>query len=234
MQEIKANLSQRTAEVLRSRIEDGTYEPGSKLPNENELADVLSVSRTTLREAIRVLVNEGLLTVYRGRGTFVNKMIDQYADADMNIGNSADLKVTLRDLFEARMIIEPEAAAFAAVRATDEEIEEILKLREIVQQRILEDPAGQERIASESEFHGALMKASHNEFLSGFVSLLTLTIEKTFDLNENLDIIAQDAFKDHILIMDALKQRDAVALRSAVTIHLRRAVWNEGLAQDGI
>lgn len=232
MQGKKGNLSQRTAEALRKRIEDGIYEPGIKLPNENELAEELNVSRTTLREAIRILVNEGLLTVYRGKGTFVNNILDQYADADVSIASAADLKVTLRDLFEARMIIEPEAAALAAVRATDDEIEEIIRLGEIVQQNIMDDPAGEVRVASESEFHGAILKAAHNEFLSGFQQLLILTLEKTFDLNENLEQIAEDAYKDHILIMDALKQRDVIALRSAVTIHLRRAVWNEGLLTD--
>ncbi len=233
MQETKGNLAQRTAEVLREDINNSVYEAGEKLPNENELSDALGVSRTTLREAIRILVNDGLLVVHRGRGTFVAKAIEKYTDGSELPGmDSADIKVTLRDLFEARMIMEPAAAALAAKRASEEEIEEILRLGEIVQQRIQEDPRGTARIESETAFHGALMRASHNKFLTQFISVMSLTIEKTFDLNMNLDIIAEDAYKDHILIMEALRRRDVSALRSAIIIHLHRAAWNEDLELD--
>ncbi|MBR2778642.1 MAG: FadR family transcriptional regulator [Firmicutes bacterium] len=229
----KGNLSQRTADALREDINAKKYGAGEKLPNENELSVALGVSRTTLREAIRILVNEGVLVVHRGRGTFVAKAIEHFAAGqDLPGMESADIKVTLRDLFEARMIIEPEAAVLAAMRASEEEIEEILRLGEIVQQHILEDPRGNARIESETAFHGALMRASHNEFLTQFISVMTLTIEKTFDLNMNLDTIAEDAYKDHILIMDSLRRRDASALRSAITIHLHHAAWNEDLQLD--
>lgn len=233
MQVKKGNLSQRTADALREDINTKKYGAGEKLPNENELSVALGVSRTTLREAIRILVNEGLLVVRRGRGTFVAKEIEHFAAGqDLPGMESADIKVTLRDLFEARMIIEPEAAVLAAMRASEEEIAEILRLGEIVQQHILEDPRGAARIESETAFHGALMRASHNEFLTQFISVMTLTIEKTFDLNMNLDTIAEDAYKDHILIMDSLRRRDASALRSAITIHLHHAAWNEDLQLD--
>ena len=120
------NLSQRTAEVLIKRITDEQmYAPGEKLPNENDLSVELGVSRTTLREAIRTLVSEGLLVVRRGRGTFVNDTLDQYAsEGTLNMDDVLAMKVTLKDLYEARTIIEPEAAALAALRASDEEIDE--------------------------------------------------------------------------------------------------------------
>ena len=59
--------------------------------------------------------------------------------------------------------------------------------------------------------------------------MLSETIEKTFALNVNLDVIAEDAYKDHILIMKFLEKRDAQALKSAVMIHLHHAMWNEQL-----
>ena len=139
------------------------------------------------------------------------------------------MRVTLRDLYETRMIFEPEAAALACERASDEEIEHILALGEICQQHLLENPTGKERIVSESEFHNAIVKASHNDFLSQFMPMLTETIEKTFSLDFNLDVIAEDAYKDHIMIMNFLKKRDAAALKSAVTIHLHHAFWTEQL-----
>lgn len=227
----KENLSQRTAETLKAQIlEEKIYKYGEKLPNENELSQTLGISRTTLREAIRILTSEGILVVKRGRGTFVADQFDQYTDSSMDMQELFKMKVTLRDLYEARMIFEPEAAALACKRATDKEIEHILALGEACQRQVKLDPQGKNRIASESAFHGAIIKASHNDFLSQFMPTLTQTIEQTFALNYNLDVIAEDAYKDHILIMDFLKKRDGQAIKSAVTIHLHHAVQHEKIS----
>lgn len=227
----KENLSQRTAETLRAQIlAEKRYQYGEKLPNENELSETLGISRTTLREAIRILISEGLLVVKRGRGTFVADQFDQYTDSSMDVQELFKMKVTLRDLYETRLIFEPQAAALACKRATDKEIEQILALGEECQRQVKLNPQGKDRIASESAFHGAIIKAAHNDFLSQFMPTLTQTIEQTFALNYNLDVIAEDAYKDHILIMDFLKKRDGEAIKSAVTIHLHHAVQHEKIS----
>ena len=226
------NLSQRTAEALKKMIvEEHKYNYGEKLPNENELSQELGISRTTLREAIRTLTSNGMLVVKRGKGTFVAEKIDQYSQ-DVDVNDFLNKKVTLRDLYETRLIFEPEAAALACKRATDEEISEILRLGDICQTELKKDPRGAKRIESESAFHGAILKASHNEFLGHFLPILTNTIRKTIELNYNLDIIAEEAFKDHIMIMNFLKSRDSVGVKSAVTIHLHHAVLNEKISFD--
>lgn len=226
------NLSQRTAETLKRMIvAEHKYNYGEKLPNENELSQELGVSRSTLREAIKTLISNGVLVVKRGKGTFVAEKIDQYSQ-DVDVNDFLNKKVTLRDLYETRLIFEPEAAALACKRATDEEIQEILRLGEICQTELKKDPRGAKRIESESAFHGAILKASHNEFLGHFLPILTNTIRKTIELNYNLDVIAEEAYKDHIMIMNFLKNRDSVGVKSAVTIHLHHAVLNEKISFD--
>lgn len=228
--EEKSNLSQRTAEIIREQINvKHKYGFGQKLPNENELSEELGVSRTTLREAIRILVSEGILVVQRGRGTFVANKLERMAGSNLSMNEFSDTKVTLRDLYETRMIVEPEAAALACRRASDEEISHILELGEICQDFLLRNPAGRDRINSEIAFHSAIIEASHNVFLGQFMPTLTQTIEQTFALDYNLDVIAEDAYKDHIMIMNFLEKRDAQALKSAVTIHLHHAFWTEEL-----
>lgn len=228
----KENLSQRTAETLkRMIIEEHKYNYGEKLPNENELSQELGISRTTLREAIRTLISVGILVVKRGKGTFVADEIDQYSQ-EIDVNDFTKKQVTLRDLYETRLIFEPEAAALACKRATDEEIEEILRLGEICQAELKNDPRGAKRIESESAFHGAILKASHNEFLGHFFPILSNTIQKTIELNFNLENIAEEAYKDHIMIMNFLKNRDSVGVKSAVTIHLHHAVINEQISFD--
>ena len=229
---IKNTRTQRTAERLRNMIvEEQVFHYGEKLPNENELSSRLGISRTTLREAIHILTSEGLLTVKRGKGTFVSAQINQYASGKLELSDLSDMKITLRDLYEARLIFEPEAAALACKRATEEEIREIMQLGQVCQEQLRLNPTGKKRIESENMFHGAIVRASHNDFLSRFMPLLTETIEKTFSFNFNYEVIAEDAYKDHILIMDFLQKRDAEAVRSAVTIHLHHAIWNEQLPE---
>ncbi len=228
----KENLSQRTAEALKKMIiEEHVYNYGEKLPNENELSQKLGISRTTLREAIRTLISIGVLEVKRGKGTYVAEQINQYAD-NIEVNDFLMKKVTLRDLYETRMIFEPEAAALACKRATDEEISEILRLGEICQVELKKDPCGKKRIESESAFHGAILKASHNEFLGQFLPILTNTIQKTIELNFNLEIIAEEAYKDHNMIMKFLEKRDSMGVKSAVTIHLHHAVLAEQINLD--
>ena len=224
----KENLSQRTAEVLRQMIvQKQSYQVGQKLPNENDLSAQLGISRTTLRESIRILFSEGLLYVERGNGTFVSSQMDVKTDPQLDIHAK---KITLRDLYEARMIIEPEAAVLACKRATQEDIDYILKVGKEVQEWILKDPTSSERIEVEAEFHSSIVRACHNDFLAQFTPIIKETIEKTFDLHLNLDVIAEDAYKEHILIMDFLKRRDAQALKSAVTIHLHHAILHEEIS----
>lgn len=228
MQEI--NLAKRTADRLRDLIlTENVYQFGDKLPNENVLSEELSVSRTTLREAVRILISEGLLNVKRGRGTFVVEQWERHADSGIDLQELSSKKVTLRDLYETRMIFEPEAAAFACKRASDEEIVHILELGKQCQDYLSESVSGQQRIDSEIAFHSALIKASHNEFIGQFLPVLTATIEKTFDLNHNLHIIAKEAYEDHALIMKFLKQRNPEAMKCAVKIHLSNAMITEEL-----
>ncbi len=226
------NLSQRIAETLKKMIvEEHKYNYGEKLPNENELSQELGVSRSTLREAIKTLISNGVLVVKRGKGTYVSEQFDQFAH-ELDVNDFMKKQITLRDLYETRLIIEPEAAALACKRATDEEIKEILRLGEICQQELKKDPGGKARIDSESAFHGAILKASHNEFLGQFLPILTKTIQKTIELNYNLETIAEEAYEDHIMIMKFLKNRDSIGMKSALTIHLHHAVINEQITFD--
>lgn len=227
MSQNRSNLAQRTADTLRKDITNTeTYAPGSKLPNENELSLELGVSRTTLREAIRILVAEGLLQVKRGKGTYVTQRKDRLSDA---IPSFDEQKVALKDLYEARLIIEPAAAALACERATDQEIEEIVRLVKATQEQFTHDFNNEEIIQREIAFHDALIRASHNQFFDHFLAVVNETIQKTFELEYKWDAVAEGAYNDNFMIIDFLRKRDAEALRSVMTIHLHRALWTEQL-----
>ena len=122
---IKKSLAEYTADALGEQIVvQKKYKTGDQLPNEIELAREFGVSRATLREAIRVLAVQGMLTVERGRGTFVNSEVKNYKD--VQFGDIGSLRMKLIDLFELRRIFETEAVRMACERGTEEEIRDIL------------------------------------------------------------------------------------------------------------
>ena len=120
----KSMLADSTAQKIKSMIEGGNFSVGDKLPNENDFASQLGVSRSTLREAIRTLTASGMLEIKRGKGTFVT------ANTIIESSDIAEISSGLDDLFEMRLMFEPDCAYYAALRATDDEIETICKYGE--------------------------------------------------------------------------------------------------------
>ena len=126
---------------------------GEVIPEE-ELAEELGVSRTTLREALHVLVSQKILEARRGRGTFVT---DQAAQVnDYGFSHLDQVRGELKDLFELRAIFEPSAARLACLRATEEEMADILARGEDVDRCIR---LGQDRTEADREFHAAIVRA---------------------------------------------------------------------------
>lgn len=118
--EREKRLSDSVADTLLSMIViDKKFGPGDKLPNENELSELLGVSRTTLREAIRILAAGNVLEIQRGRGTYVR---GDFKDSSMESLNGLTARVGAEDLYEMRLIFEPEAAYYATLRATPAEL----------------------------------------------------------------------------------------------------------------
>ena len=153
-------LSQSVADSILSMITiEKRFSIGDKLPNEIELSEELNVSRTTLREAIRILVAYNILEIRRGKGTYVTeKVLEQPQDLEQ----LSTVKVNAKDLYEMRLIFEPEAAYFAAVRGTDAEIKRILDYGKRIEDEIRN---GKDRTKDEHSFHKAIAQATHNEFI---------------------------------------------------------------------
>lgn len=125
-----SRLADSTAsEILKMIEEQERFKIGDKLPNENDFASELGVSRSTFREAVKILTTYGILEIKRGKGTFVtsNTIIDSNDLSDITSG--------LDDLFEMRLMFEPDCAYYAALRATDEEIKIICECGEAVEKR---------------------------------------------------------------------------------------------------
>ena len=211
--------------------EDKIFAPGEQLPNENTLSSRLGVSRATLREAIRILAAQGVLDVYRGRGTFISP--DIYTLNDIGLESMERVRVHLKDLYEARLLFEPEIASIVCRRASDAELKKIFEVGAEVEKVIL---AGKDRTEMDSEFHKILVKASHNEFLQRLFPIIDKSIQEAIKLNgcklPSEDLLAKDTLRDHALLMEFLKKRDAVSARNAMSIHLHHIITNLNINSD--
>jgi len=215
--------------TLSSQIEDALYQkiiveqiyaPGEKLPNETTLSEELGISRTTLREAVRSLVSQGILEIRRGKGTYITENADIY-DKDYNFKSVERLKVSLKDLFEMRLIFEPEAAYYACKRATDEEIEKIIELG-LYEEKLIRK--GEERTKADQKFHQAIGKATHNEFMVKFLPIINNAIEVAIQTTPQKVLLSEITLQDHSLIMDFIKERDAEGAKCAMSMHIRHAM----------
>ena len=121
----RANLPATIAERLRQRIAEGSLRPGERLPGHRELAQQFSVSVGSLREAISMLVGDGLIETRAGLGTFVSE------GGSVSAGAPLLDRVQIEELIEARLVLESELSALAARRASEEEIAELARVAKI-------------------------------------------------------------------------------------------------------
>jgi GntR family transcriptional regulator, transcriptional repressor for pyruvate dehydrogenase complex len=203
-------------------IADGQLRPGDRLPSEVEQARGFQVSRAAVREALRSLVDMGLLTTVRGRGggSFVNSV-----DADpiaRNLGDAMDVllhldAINIAELLEARRALESVCARLAAERRSAEHLREIDVVLEAARDPALSPHAWLDLDVS---FHRAVASSAENRVLMVPLSALHATVQPR--LNEAIQpLIARDDIDaEHTAIRDAIRDRNVLAATAAVERHI--------------
>ncbi len=209
-------LSVRIADRLAEMIVHGRFAPGDKLPNELALSTELNVSRTTLREALRILLTRGLVEVRRGVGTFVTQSRNIHADYDvLKIQNT---NVNTKDLYEMRLMFEPQAAYYACLRASKEDLEEIFRFGALNEQMIKnQDPQWDE---TEQKFHNSIASATHNPFITALLPIFNRAIHHGILLANEAPEVAEMTLHDHRVLMDYLRDRNPEGAKTAMQLHI--------------
>ena len=209
-------LPVRIADQLTDMIAKRRFQPGEKLPNEPALAEELQVSRTTLREALRILSTRGLVEARRGVGTFVTESKRVHADYDvLKIRNT---NVNTKDLYEMRLMFEPQAAYYACLRASDEELETIFRYGELDEQMILRrDPLWDE---SEQKFHNSIASATHNQFITALLPVFNRAIHQGIILANESPEVSEMTLHDHRVLMEYLRDRNPEGAKAAMYLHI--------------
>ena len=225
MAQKEKTLSQQVADTILSMITvEGSLHPGDNLPNENEFSASLHVSRATLREAVRILVSHNVLEIRRGRGTYVvERNLHEHPISEDELSG---LRMNLRDLFEFRLMVEPKAAWYAAKRASNREIQQILRYGEKEEALIA---AGEDRTEVEQAFHKSIAMAAHNEFVSRLIPIIYRAIHQGVRFSENKDKVVQDTLTDHRMLMEFIAQRNPVGAETAMRLHIVHAMSSFGI-----
>lgn len=211
------------ARDLGLKIVSGKYHPGDILSGEIESSEQLSVSRTAYREAIRILAAKGLVSSKPKIGTKVNaKSKWHILDPDVLIWmfEAGPDIATLNSLFELRDVVEPTAAAFAAIRRTESQLRAMAMAIERMERYTLGSEAGRQ---ADVDFHATLLLAADNPFISSLVEGFTAAITSTNIYKQREHPLRRNPIPDHIHVYDAVVERDADKAQNAMRELIRLA-----------
>ncbi|NPV92690.1 MAG: FadR family transcriptional regulator [Firmicutes bacterium] len=211
-------LGDQVIQQLQEKISLGELKPGDKIPTETELMSMLGVGRSTIREAVRVLVKAGLLEVRQGDGTYVLDRTNSLEPLDYRLRRAAILEV-----YEVRRILELEIAKLAAKRRTEDDL---VRMRESLDKRREAKRRDDNRAFVESDlnFHLAVAAASKNSVLTdlflSFSNALGDALEKLVS-DRNL---FKNQISIHEQVLDAIERKDEQAAEQWTAENLDRTM----------
>jgi len=190
--------------------------PGDKLPSERELTELLQVSRSSIRDAIRSMELMGLVEPRQGAGTIV---CERPVDSSINpLSNALKRRQELvSELLDFRKMLEPPLAARAAARVSPEDISE---MEEILRRQEEKLSLGEAAIAEDAEFHYSVALASGNSVVLKVLDILMDLLRDTRERSLQVPGRQHKSLAGHRRILAAIKRRDTEAARSAMRRHI--------------
>jgi GntR family transcriptional repressor for pyruvate dehydrogenase complex len=214
-------LYKQVADRIEQLIVAESLRPGDKLPSERELAEQMGVSRTVVREAIRVLSVRGLLQVKSGCGTYVQELSAK--DAAASIGLFLKLRQgtdSLAQLYEVRRILEVEAAGLAAERATADDMSSMRKSIQLMAD-CQDEP--EEYTRHDVAFHTAVVAATHNDLFGVLLSPISDQLRRMVRVSLDASGAAAIGLAHHGEILECIREHDSQRARQAMREHLQHA-----------
>jgi GntR family transcriptional repressor for pyruvate dehydrogenase complex len=212
----RSGITELVVQRIKELLQQGELKAGSRLPPERELADMLGISRPSLRTALKALSVMGIIRAKPGAGTFIAEALPEIFAEPMAFLTLIHNTETA-ELFEARRIIEAGLVELAAERATSEHLKAIAAEIEGMR-KSLKDP--EKFLQHDVRFHQALAAASGNKVMSGVmdtVAALLLQVRRE-SIARSSD--KEDAVDWHERIYEAVRQREARRAKELLTAHL--------------
>ena len=219
VREQKQHLYENVALQIQAVIAEGNLHPGDKLPSERELSEIFGVSRSCIREATKSLSSTGLLRVIHGQGVFVEKIDDPTNMDHLMAQIFAPGTSTMRDLFEMRRLLEPQAAEWAAERRSEEEARRILE--KVHAMKSMSPPPKLIRTwEHDTKFHLHIATATKNVVLMrtmrGILDIMAESRKQTLRAKDR----PIKSIEEHLAVAEAIAQGDPALARRAMLTHL--------------
>jgi len=216
----KKRLSESVAENIKEFIEKNNLDVGSRLPPEQELANRFQVGKASIREALRMLEITGVVEVKPGKGIYVNNITgDLIVPLSTWVSTNKD---TILRHFEARLIIEPEIAALAARRITEEDISHIEQ--NIQTQKSFSENEIAAIIQTDIEFHGLIAESAKNETLMMLFNSIAKISFHGWKAAIRVKGRNQSAVMEHKKLLNMLVQKDENGARTVMRNHMLRSI----------
>ncbi|MBP2158813.1 MULTISPECIES: FadR/GntR family transcriptional regulator [Asticcacaulis] len=212
------------AQKLAHEIVSGQRLPGDVLPTELDMSISLAISRTAVREAIRILSAKGLVEPRPKRGTCVTEKTSwNLLDPDVIGWMFADTPEDrlVRNLFELRLIIEPAAASLAAQRRTVTHLAAMSNALDVMAQATLFTEAGRQ---ADKDFHAALLAAADNDQLASLNASIGASVALSTRYKIAQDVLGPNPVLAHRVVYDAIACGDAAEARWCMESLIRQAM----------
>lgn len=201
MQIQRKTLAQEVADRLIEGIINDEYTVGDKLPTEPELMKIYGVGRSSIREAIKILSINGILSVQQGVGTFVvSKNMQESLETQIS-------KAEIEEVLEVRSLLDSKIAAKAAINHSKKELETIKYYLDL-RGKLAEENQAQECYQADINFHVAIAEACGNTLLKEIYKVASKNILKTFEINNNTDSF-KISQKIHANLYKSIEKRDS-------------------------
>ena len=210
------SLSQKTVDKLVEHIKTSGLKSGDRIPNETELCNALSVSRSTVREAIKILVSRNILTIQRGVGTFISSN-PGLTDDPLGLDFIEDKAQLLLNLLQFRSIIEPALVRLAAKNATDGEIEALCRYEDNIEKAYM---AGTDTTEDDIQFHITIARCSHNHVVELVFPILMKAIPAVNRYTKKS--LMEGTISDHRAIIQAIRDKNGELAEALMQQHLKR------------
>jgi len=220
MREIRRiSIADEVVENIKEMIESGKYDVGSKLPTEMALCDMLKVSRTSIREAIRVLQALGYVEIRPGKGAFVsNRFISESRDNWLNVAD-----VSYFDFMEVRMAVEELSVRLAVERATDKQIHELEQIHHSFEEACQKQDSVRLLMLDEL-FHTKIVSFTGNELLININKQLVAAFRPYRSYTFVDERFNRNALEPHSRILCCLQIRNAALAVKEMHSHLEMSM----------
>ncbi len=217
-------LPEQVADKLREMIIEEGVKTGSKLPAEAELMVRFGVSRSTVREAVKILQTEHIVDIRQGQGTFLCAMPGLASDP---LGlRFADQEELIGMLLETRLLIEPNVAALAALRRKEEHLQEMKALLDKMDSAYLHS---EDYTPYDSEFHALIARCTGNDVVQRLVPTIQESIQAGYHHTQRVEGSYQRASQCHLEMYRGILERDPERARQAAQRHMQQTMHDSGV-----